>query len=529
MSAGVEAVGVDAGPVPALGRRIALRIRGGSAPAQRRPGTDAPGTQGTTGTVRTEAEAGGAVSTAVAVPTPTADTTPLRAVDAPVHPLAAETIVRPRTADATTRPAADHATALPSTAGAAGDRTPAGLGADRAPEPGDPAATTDARRPAGALRALLDSRRLRTHFGTVAGTAILGVLLWRLGTGVFLDGLRRIDATTLLAGVGLGLLTTVFSAWRWCLVARGLRIRLPLAGAVADYYRALFLNAALPGGVLGDVHRAVRHGQSTGDIGRGVRAVVLERTAGQAVLVAVGAAVLLTQPSPVLTDARRLALVLAIVSVSSAVAVVVVRRARPAAPSRRYGAVRAALTEARGALLARGNWPGVLISSVVVLAGHLAMFLIAARVAGSTASAAELLPLALLALLAMGLPLNVGGWGPREGVMAWAFGAAGLGAGMGLSVAVIYGVLSFAAALPGVVVLFVRWFAALRRPREENTGGQDQCRDSATAEGPVPAGGGVFSVSNEKYAPKASVSPARSSSPFSAEALEGRPMTPDSV
>ncbi|WP_393097008.1 hypothetical protein [Streptomyces sp. LN325] len=212
---------MDAGPVPALGRRIALRIRGGSAPAQRRPGTDAPGTQGTTGTVRTEAEAGGAVSTAVAVPTPTADTTPLRAVDAPVHPLAAETIVRPRTADATTRPAADHATALPSTAGAAGDRTPAGLGADRAPEPGDPAATTDARRPAGALRALLDSRRLRTHFGTVAGTAILGVLLWRLGTGVFLDGLRRIDATTLLAGVGLGLLTTVFSAWRWCLVARG--------------------------------------------------------------------------------------------------------------------------------------------------------------------------------------------------------------------------------------------------------------------------------------------------------------------
>ncbi|MGJ3561879.1 hypothetical protein ACR6C2_41015 [Streptomyces sp. INA 01156] len=29
----------------------------------------------------------------------------------------------------------------------------------------------------------------------------------------------------------------------------------------------------------------------------------------------------------------------------------------------------------------------------------------------------------------MALPLNVGGWGPREGVAAWAFGAAGLGAG----------------------------------------------------------------------------------------------------
>lgn len=360
-------------------------------------------------------------------------------------------------------------------------------------------------------RARLDSRRLRTHLGTVAGVAILGVLLWRLGTGVFLDGLRRIDAVTLLAGLGLGLLTTVFSAWRWCLVARGLRIRLPLGAAVADYYRALFLNAALPGGVLGDVHRAVRHGQSAGDVGRGVRAVVLERTAGQAVLVAVGAAVLLTQPSPVLAETRHFAVILAIVSVCGAVTVGAVRRGRAPGRTQRYGAVRAALAEARGALLARGSWPGVLLSSVLVLAGHLAMFVLAARVAGSAASVAQLMPLALLALLAMGLPLNVGGWGPREGATAWAFGAAGLGASMGLTVAVVYGVLSFAASLPGAVVLVVRWCAALRRPREESAGGHDQC------------------VNREKYASKESVSAASSSFPFSAEASEGRPMTPESV
>jgi uncharacterized membrane protein YbhN (UPF0104 family) len=314
-------------------------------------------------------------------------------------------------------------------------------------------------------------------------------------------------------------------------VARGLHIRLPLGSAVADYYRALFLNAALPGGVLGDVHRAVRHGQSAGDMGRGVRAVVLERTAGQAVLVAVGATVLLTQPSPVLADTRQLAVILASVSVCAVVTVGAVRRGRAPGRSQRYGAVRAALTEARGALLARGSWPGVLLSSVLVLAGHLAMFVLAARVAGSTASAAQLMPLALLALLAMGLPLNVGGWGPREGVTAWAFGAAGLGASMGLTVAVVYGVLSFAASLPGAVVLVVRWCAALRRPREESAGGHDQCRRSTT--GGVPASeaceGSVSAVTREKYAPKESVSAASSSFPFSAAAIEGRPMTPDSV
>lgn len=76
--------------------------------------------------------------------------------------------------------------------------------------------------------ARLNTPAVRTHLGTVVGVAILVALFWRLGTGVFLDGLRRIDATALVAALGIGLVTTVFSAWRWQLVARGLRIRLPL-------------------------------------------------------------------------------------------------------------------------------------------------------------------------------------------------------------------------------------------------------------------------------------------------------------
>ena len=47
----------------------------------------------------------------------------------------------------------------------------------------------------------------------------------------------------------------------------------------------------------------------------------------------------------------------------------------------------------------------------------------------------------LLVLLAAGLPLNVAGWGPREGMAAWAFGAAGLGAAQGVATAVAYGAL----------------------------------------------------------------------------------------
>nr|WP_237549487.1 MULTISPECIES: lysylphosphatidylglycerol synthase transmembrane domain-containing protein [unclassified Streptomyces] len=403
-----------------------------------------------------------------------------------------------------------------------------------APAPARTGATGDGVRAEGAaggsraravLRSALgrfDSRAVRTHLGSVAGIVILAVLLWRLGTGVFLDGLRRIDTPTLLLALAIGLATTVLSAWRWALVARGLRLRLPLGAAVADYYRALFLNAALPGGVLGDVHRAVRHGRSEGDLGRGVRTVVLERAAGQVALAGVGLIVLLTLPSPVRTEARDLAPLLGLAAVGVLAVGLALRM--NGTPARRGRVLRATLAEAREGLLSRRNAPGVVVSSLLVLAGHVGMFVVAARVAGSDAPVALLLPIAVLALVAMGLPLNVGGWGPREGVTAWAFGAAGLGAGSGLAVAVVYGVLSFVAALPGAAVLVVRWAAALRAGSGTPAAAPEP--DGAQPRRALPVSG---SDSSEKYAPKESTRLARSSFPFSAEPSEGRPMTPESV
>jgi uncharacterized membrane protein YbhN (UPF0104 family) len=373
-------------------------------------------------------------------------------------------------------------------------------------------------------RRRLNTRALRTHFGTVAGTVILAVLLWRLGTGVLLDGLRRIDTATVLAALGIGVVTTVFSAWRWQLVARALRIRLPFGPAVADYYRALFLNAALPGGILGDVHRAVRHGQSAGDLRRGVKAVVLERVAGQIALTVSGAALLLTLPSPVRAQARSFAPLVALAAAGALAVVLAVRLNR--APARRGGALGRTLREARQGLLSRQAGPGVALSSAVVLAGHLAMFVVAARVAGSAAPASVLLPLAVLALVAMGLPLNVGGFGPREGVTAWAFAAAGLGASTGVAVAVVYGVLSFVASLPGAAVLVARWYASLRTgERDAAPVPASEAGDAPRADYPRPP----EEVSNSKYGLKESARLASSSLPFSAEPREGRPMTPDSV
>jgi uncharacterized membrane protein YbhN (UPF0104 family) len=301
----------------------------------------------------------------------------------------------------------------------------------------------------------------------LVGLGIIGVLVWQLGTRAFLDGLRVVDARTVIAALAIGLGTTVCSAARWCLVARRLGLRLSLRSGVEDYYRALFLNAVLPAGVLGDVHRAVRHGRQEGDVGRGVRAVMLERFAGQIVVVAVAVPVLLARPAviparfhgAVTTSATVVAAFAVVVSV---VAVVAGRRwTRSGSRWRRASAV--SLGDLRRGLLARDAWPGVTLLSALTFAGHLTMFLVAARAAGSTAPVGRLLPLMMLTLLAMGLPVNVGGWGPREGVAALAFAAAGLSAAQGLTTAVVYGVLALVASLPGALVLL--WPAVARPTR----------------------------------------------------------------
>jgi glycosyltransferase 2 family protein len=296
----------------------------------------------------------------------------------------------------------------------------------------------------------------------LAGIGILAALLWRLGTGPFVAGLRLIDGAALGAALGIGVLTTWACAWRWSLVAGGLGVRLPLHTAVAHCYRATFLNATLPGGVLGDVHRAVRHGKDSGDVSRGIRAVVWERAAGTVVSVLLAAVVLLAFPSPV---RRYLPVVLALAVLASLVAVLLARFVPERGPARWWRALRAAKADIRDGLIARRRWVGVLLATAVVLAGNLVTFLVAARTAGATAPLSELVPLTLLALLAMVLPANVGGFGPREGVAAWAFGAAGLSATQGVATAMVYGALALVSTLPGAAVLVLAR-RARDRPKE---------------------------------------------------------------
>ena len=182
---------------------------------------------------------------------------------------------------------------------------------------------------------------------------------------------------------------------RWSRPASGERV--PVRTAYVAYYRSQLLNATLPGGVVGDVHRGVRHGW---------RGVVWERGIGQVVQVALVGALLLP-------GAWRWVGLAAVVLGAAA-----------------GGAVAAALRGRGGGPPASCSWSP------------------RSRSAWRSAPS-SCVPVGALVLLGAAIPLNVAGWGPREGVAAWAFAAFGSTAAVGLTVAVTFGVLAMVATLPG--------------------------------------------------------------------------------
>jgi uncharacterized membrane protein YbhN (UPF0104 family) len=320
---------------------------------------------------------------------------------------------------------------------------------------------TDARRFVRAIR----SRPAWTWGKAMAGLGILALLAWRVGLGPFVDGLRNVNAWSIAVAAGLGLLATAACAFRWRIVAHGLGVGLTMREALSAYYRALFLNVTLPGGVAGDVHRAVRHGAAIGDVGLGVRAVLLERLAGQTVMAVIAGVILVALPSPIRTPL--LGASLAVTSILAAVLIAMWAFGRGLRRRRSWrwlSRVDTVWAEVRHGLFTPRTVVGVIVASAVVVASNAAVFVLAARTAGSTAPVSVLVPLAILALLAMSVPLNVAGWGPREGVTAWAFGLAGLTVAEGVATAVTYGLLMLAACLPGAAVLVLRRAGRAPRP-----------------------------------------------------------------
>ena len=184
-----------------------------------------------------------------------------------------------------------------------------------------------------------------------------------------------------------------------------------------------------------------------------MRAVAWERLAGQVVQAVIVVVVLLLVPSPVRSTMPAVLGVLVLIALAGVLLVWHVPSPEP--PSLVGRMLLAIRDDVWRLFMVRHAWPGVVLASIVALGFYFATYLLAAHAVGVTASALTLLPVVMLVFLAAGLPLNLAGWGPREGMAAWAFAAAGLGAEQGVATAVAFAAIVLVANLPGAAVLVV--------------------------------------------------------------------------
>jgi uncharacterized membrane protein YbhN (UPF0104 family) len=278
-----------------------------------------------------------------------------------------------------------------------------------------------------------------------AGVGVLIALVAHVGTGPFLRGLLSIDARTIGAAFVLSAAATAAAAWRWRVIAGRLGVGLRWPTAVGRYYESQFLNTMLPGGVIGDVRRALTRERGAGTVAQGTRAVVIERTMGQLVQIALAVVVLAyfgLEFEGYLLSALGIGLALLVVAALVA----------SATSARLRGAVKREFSELSAGVGSPGAFVQVVVASIVVVVCHVATFGIAAEAVGASVPPLRLAAIALVVLLASSIPLNIGGWGLREGIAGWTFAVAGFGASTGVAASTLFGVLAIIAVAPGLIL-----------------------------------------------------------------------------
>ncbi|MEJ6405125.1 lysylphosphatidylglycerol synthase transmembrane domain-containing protein [Yoonia sp. 2307UL14-13] len=272
--------------------------------------------------------------------------------------------------------------------------------------------------------------------------ACLAVLFWWTDTTEVWTRLRGLDLGWIALALAGMTAATVSMAYRWAHIAQAFGVQIGFGTALREYYLGQLINTALPGGVAGDVTRAVR-ARHAGDLKSAAQSVVADRLIGQTIMLTMmftGFAAARALPGGVRWDMMHEAVLITLILC----AVV------------GFGLSRLKNALARFLIIAAGLLasPAILIQGLIASLCLIFSFYACARAVGLAIPPegwATLIPLTLCAML---IPFSIGGWGWREGAAAALFPFVGMSASGGIATGIAYGVVLLVAALPGVFLLF---------------------------------------------------------------------------
>lgn len=273
---------------------------------------------------------------------------------------------------------------------------------------------------------------------------VLAALIWWVGVDGLWARLRAVDPLWIAAAIAAMTIATLSMARRWQLVAREMEIDISYPAAVSEYYIAQLGNAVLPGGVVGDVGRALRL-RKRATLRSAAESVVVERLLGQIALFAVllvGLATALSLPGGIPWPAWTWIALAAL----CAAALIALRLTRRPGTLGRLASLVVRLCQRPEPLLL-----GLITTGALIFA-----FYACARATGTALPPAALTTLIPLILCAMLIPLSIAGWGWREGAAAALFPLIGAPAEAGVATGLVYGAAIIASALPAMLILLAQ-------------------------------------------------------------------------
>jgi uncharacterized membrane protein YbhN (UPF0104 family) len=301
----------------------------------------------------------------------------------------------------------------------------------------------------------MDTAATKRWIGFGLKVAVTAGLIWLVLRGVdlgaALERMAGLSAGAAALAVGLLILHCFVAGWRWRMVMRLFGPVLPVGSSIRLFMEGYFFNNALPSTIGGD---GVRIWRATGlglPLGASINGVLLDRVTGLTglfILVAAGQPLLYAR---IEDPATRLAFAAILLAGVAGIALLILARFIPKqlVPLRLRGGIDK-LSEAthaaylRPAISLRVLGLSVVVHGLIVLSVH-----VIAIGLGLGVGLFESLVLVPAVILLSTLPISIGGWGLREGLMVVALGLAGVAADAALTVSILFGLAQIAAGLPG--------------------------------------------------------------------------------
>lgn len=294
--------------------------------------------------------------------------------------------------------------------------------------------------------------------GFALKAAVTGALIWLVlrdvDPGMALERMAGLSLPLFFLAVAIFASHCLIGGWRWTIIMGLFGRSIPVPAAIRIFFEGLFFSNALPSTIGGDVvriYRAAQFGLPTEDA---INGVLLDRITGVTALfffVLAGMPFLLGEVSD---PAARIAFGLLVAAGVGGLALLYMAAGIPGGLHR--WRIVAALVRLSGAARIVFLKPAIAARVMgLALAIHLVILLAVAVLAASVGlelGAFELLVLVPAVLLLTAVPISIGGWGLREGLMVTVLGLSGVPAEAALALSILLGLALIVTGLPGGVM-----------------------------------------------------------------------------